>query len=248
MPEHFEERRKLELQLQRAMRRCNRRIKRRLLAGMGSPPDPRNIPQDVWNQVRRECAEDPLPTLRQVYLFAFGALAALFGYFLLRARQETLREANDRSTRARLDEMARRRIDRIRQKLSRKAVDGGPVAWSKELDKQLGLPKDDETGPTSQEEATASTEVTGQMSRGELDYVGGVEAEVNFRLEKTWNTERDARVCPICTPLHRTPERVWSPISPGGPPAHVRCRCWLTYRKDANGPPADFIPDGEIGL
>jgi len=44
-----------------------------------------------------------------------------------------------------------------------------------------------------------------------------------------WWTERDGRVCEICRPLHRKPYSEWSNVAPAGPPAHIRCRCWLEY-------------------
>ncbi len=63
MPEHYEERIKFERRLQVALRQCNQKMRARLMVAMGSPPDPRNIPQAVWEQVQRECAEDPIPLL-----------------------------------------------------------------------------------------------------------------------------------------------------------------------------------------
>jgi len=71
-------------------------------------------------------------------------------------------------------------------------------------------------------------------------------AEANKRLWKElgivkqmrWNTAHDERVCPICAPLHgKTVEleggtwrvkvgRKWREVA--APPAHPRCRCWLT--------------------
>lgn len=45
-----------------------------------------------------------------------------------------------------------------------------------------------------------------------------------------WFTERDGLVCKICRPLHGQRQEVWQAISPGGPPIHPRCRCWLEWR------------------
>lgn len=50
---------------------------------------------------------------------------------------------------------------------------------------------------------------------------------------KLWYTRRDPRVCPICEPLHRQPEEVWSRVEPGiGPtlPGHE-----LTERQTTGG-------------
>jgi len=47
---------------------------------------------------------------------------------------------------------------------------------------------------------------------------------------KTWFTNNDDRVCPICGPLHMA-EVLLKETFPGGyeqPPAHVRCRCWMS--------------------
>jgi hypothetical protein len=48
-------------------------------------------------------------------------------------------------------------------------------------------------------------------------------------VEMRWQTERDNRVCPRCSPLDETPEEVWSLVFPNGPgrDAHPNCRCWL---------------------
>ncbi len=44
-----------------------------------------------------------------------------------------------------------------------------------------------------------------------------------------WYTENDAKVCPICRPLHGKPIDQWPFALQGGPPAHPRCRCWLVW-------------------
>jgi hypothetical protein len=49
-------------------------------------------------------------------------------------------------------------------------------------------------------------------------------------LVAVWITERDDRVCPICSPLDRQREESWIGQYPFGPPAHPNCRCYLEYR------------------
>ena len=47
---------------------------------------------------------------------------------------------------------------------------------------------------------------------------------------KRWYTNNDDRVCPLCGPLHMA-EVPLKEAFPGGyeqPPAHVRCRCWMS--------------------
>jgi hypothetical protein len=81
-------------------------------------------------------------------------------------------------------------------------------------------------------ENIAITEVTRAITAGELGAIALALALaiLDEEPERVWNTEADARVCPVCRPLHRKPETVWRGTAPGGPPAHPRCRCWLEYR------------------
>lgn len=83
----------------------------------------------------------------------------------------------------------------------------------------------------------AETEVQNAILEGETLFwqesirAGLVEEDT---LEKTWFTVQDARVCQICAPLHgKTIPFTDSFSSLGftglGPPAHPRCRCYLTY-------------------
>ncbi|TWT30708.1 hypothetical protein [Blastopirellula retiformator] len=45
----------------------------------------------------------------------------------------------------------------------------------------------------------------------------------------TWQTERDAKVCPICSPLGGANRDTWNQQFPSGPPAHPNCRCYIRY-------------------
>lgn len=68
-------------------------------------------------------------------------------------------------------------------------------------------------------------------------------------LHAWWVTEYDGRVCPICAPLHGSPEEVWRKTIPQGPRAHPRCRCILIYSRVAIGSFPGSIevgPKGEL--
>jgi SPP1 gp7 family putative phage head morphogenesis protein len=75
-------------------------------------------------------------------------------------------------------------------------------------------------------EMIAVTEVTRSFAHSQIETwnaAGVVE-------RKRWNTANDALVCPICGPLNGQTANVNEPF-PGGidsPPAHPRCRCWVT--------------------
>lgn len=72
----------------------------------------------------------------------------------------------------------------------------------------------------------AVTETTRAQSRA-VD-IAKVELEqMGLRYRRQWVTYGDDRVCPICSPLHNKYEDVYRQEFPEGPPAHVRCRCWI---------------------
>lgn len=52
------------------------------------------------------------------------------------------------------------------------------------------------------------------------------------KIVAVWHTEQDNRVCPRCAPLNGRPEGNWGEF-PLGPPAHVNCRCFLTWEETA---------------
>lgn len=76
-------------------------------------------------------------------------------------------------------------------------------------------------------EAIAVTEVTRLFAEGNM--LGWTESGVVAA--KEWQTSEDELVCPICGPLGEEDPIPLASSSFGegldGPPAHVRCRCWL---------------------
>ena len=114
---------------------------------------------------------------------------------------------------------------------------GGPVggqaaqATAEEARKAIG-------GILTRERAggIAATEVTAAQSAGQIQAVQVYQAQTGLLLDGIWQVELnaiglpDSRVCKICKPLHGTGREVWGLKFPGGPPAHPRCRCTLTYR------------------
>ena len=78
-------------------------------------------------------------------------------------------------------------------------------------------------------EQIAATEVTAAISAGEAAIAGLLLVIANVQIIPIWHTERDEKVCPVCAPLNGTGAEVYGRVSPSGPPAHPRCRCWLDY-------------------
>lgn len=70
------------------------------------------------------------------------------------------------------------------------------------------------------------TETTGAISAGGD---AGIEETVGTSPNDLWITERDSKVCPICSKLHMKPRHEWEDYFWSGPPAHSRCRCYIRY-------------------
>jgi hypothetical protein len=76
-------------------------------------------------------------------------------------------------------------------------------------------------------EMISVTETTRAAAEGERAFAEQMERELGVQLIPIWQTSNDeiVRRCPICWPKHG------KPITDGNyPPAHPRCRCWVTYR------------------
>ena len=65
----------------------------------------------------------------------------------------------------------------------------------------------------------AETEVTRAYAQGQVQAFGRA-GVTRWR----WNTANDERVCDVCQPR----DGVTYPMDAERPPAHVRCRCWMT--------------------
>ena len=84
----------------------------------------------------------------------------------------------------------------------------------------------------------AVTEITRVFSQA--DQLAGeavAEEYPDVKVVKTWWTNNDALVCPICGPLHGVSVLVrdYFPGDFEGPPAHPNCRCWRSTRTDILG-------------
>jgi len=75
-------------------------------------------------------------------------------------------------------------------------------------------------------EAIAVTEVTRAFAEGERLVAQEAQAQ-GMRLEPVWHTNRDSLVCNVCAP--NDGKRQSEGWTVGWPPAHPRCRCWVTH-------------------
>lgn len=89
---------------------------------------------------------------------------------------------------------------------------------------------DEQAGRTIATEVTRTITISQEAAGRDASGVSGLAMTVY------WVTERDAKVCPICRPLHGKPQEEWERITAAGghdaadfiaqgPPAHPNCRC-----------------------
>jgi hypothetical protein len=84
-------------------------------------------------------------------------------------------------------------------------------------------------GPT-RAEMISVTEVTRAAAQGELAVAERLRLQ-GIDMLKIWQTNKDDVVCTtICEPLQGKDEEIWRSVAFEGPPAHPRCRCWLSLR------------------
>ena len=81
-------------------------------------------------------------------------------------------------------------------------------------------------------ETIAMTEITRAAAQGAAIYQREL-ASAGLTFERIWQTNDDeiVRRCPICWPLDGKNESTWTGDYPDGPPAHTRCRCFVTLRR-----------------
>ncbi len=82
----------------------------------------------------------------------------------------------------------------------------------------------------SRAETIAITAATEAATAGVTAYRDWLKEEYGLAYVRVWRTAADERVCPICGPLNGKREADWGGRS--GPPAHPRCRCGVSLRRE----------------
>lgn len=197
-----------------------------------------NIPPSVWSTIREE-TEDELAAI--ILLLMMGGIgytnmelgfqgmqprpttsAGLGGLGLLAARQAQAAAA------ASVESIQRRLVDGLTK--ARLDLELGNVGdlTQEGIDKALQDALDE-----ARRKGMAIDQTTEAITKGQREAAGGAgttnAAGQRVTVEMRWQTERDSKVCPRCSPLHETPEEVWSKVFYDGPgiAAHHHCRCWL---------------------
>jgi hypothetical protein len=222
----------LERRIERAMSGLSSKERRELVALLGDPPDLANVPQSFWQDVY----EDRIASLMGVLLLGFVVGARQHG---AEDRSATAQAAQAYAER-RAREVAQAFVERSQEALRAKGAD-----WAtRTSDPAKETPTKAEAREAAAEVFAPSRDenigITETTSAGQAGSEWAVTQRGEASDEDRWRTERDARVCPICSPLESRPRSEWQAKFPTGPPAHPRCRCFIEYAVETQRVPLEI--------
>lgn len=227
MPD-ISDRRTREAEHASALALIMRRYSRKILSAQSAAID--------WEAFRAELKAELKKRAKTVFLLAVliylaveRGMRRLVGHNDMRFGEdaEAFAEAQAEQTSQLVIQRSRQRISAIGSQVSRLPTQTQPQAFAQAVKAHFSDSKAD---------AIATDNITRSISAGELTADKEVERRTGLRKVRVWVTARDQRVCPICEPFHRHDETetsgpgAWSVEHPTGPPAHVRCRCFVLFR------------------
>lgn len=265
MPEHAGIRDKYESRIRSIIKNTDESQRKKIRRAMGNPPDLKNVPESLWDEIEQEQKEVMASLLAFLLMDVYSETEQIFGmtysrYTRLSQIADSIPQAATSIAETNATQFSTRRVASIRRALEKASVTSSIVTPQNVTRRIIrGVSEEpliktlaSRMGPKSAENISIS-ETTSGISAGEKIYVDiarelitkppiGVGGIVTPRsgivptITEIWITEKDGFVCPICRPLHKKPREFWDDKFPGGPRAHPRCRCWLIYRV-MNAPP-----------
>lgn len=211
-----EERLIFEQRLAKAIARVSGPARRELLALLGDPPSLDELDAQTFDGIMRFYAPAITPELEAVFTEAVLAQEKLAGIPVgwEIANQRAADWARAQVTQQLLPGMTG---------TTRQVVNDAVAAYYENAIDRAGLVARVARafGP-ERAERIAITEVTRAAAEGAKQYERELNA-LGLATRQIWQTSNDDLVCPICGPRHG------QVVQYGDyPPAHVRCRCWVT--------------------
>lgn len=197
-----------------------------------------NIPLSVWGQIEEDTESELAALALLLMISGYGYTASELGEQGVRVRTpgasdlsrmglQAARQAQNAAVNSGVSlqkrityQLEQARLDQNLGKVGDLTHEGIDKALQDALDearrKQIAIDQTTEAITKGQQEAADGAGTTNAAGQ-------------KVTVEMRWQTERDSRVCPRCSPLHETPEEVWSKVFYDGPgvAAHPNCRCWL---------------------
>jgi hypothetical protein len=219
----------LERKIARLLGRFNKTQLDELLGLMGNSPNMNKVPPPFWTESEQALAAELIPFSEIVYLQAaervVDSVPLPIGFDWTLVNQDaadwSIREVGKLVTK--ITDTTRKRIGHAVSNYFTEVQTIG------DLELALSTMKDrfgNILGPV-RAEMISVTEITRAAAQGELEGARQLKNE-GIDMRKVWQTNKDDLVCTICEPLQGTEESTWRSVAPDGPPAHVRCRCFLS--------------------
>lgn len=234
----------LEADFARRLSRLSSRQRKELIDLLGNPPDPAKVPESFWRKVEDERRAEMASILLLLFMAAGEQHVGVLSPDLRPATADGLRDAGTAWANQRAADVTSQFVANSQKRLASLAGKWhGPDFQIKRIFGDLKTASDREVlddaldifGP-DRDANIAATETTQAQTAGTNGARGQIE-RFGMTTSVLWVTEKDGRVCPICSPLHRRPMSEWEELLPveligqivaqGGPPAHVNCRCYL---------------------
>lgn len=208
----------LERRLARIVGRDLRSELDKLMDYLGNPPRLENVPITYWQNGWHDIAKDVEPVLMDIYLRQAEVLMAEISIgvdwgLVNTAAAEWSRKHGETV----LKELFNTTYEGVSRTIPRFYEEGWNLGELRTALERWHSPV--------RAEMIAITETTRAAVEGERVIVDRLRRDSGIEMIPFWQTANDERVCPICGPKHG------KPITDGEyPPAHPRCRCWVTYR------------------
>jgi len=214
----------IEAAIQQRLDSLSAKHREELLSYLGNPPDLDRVPDEFWEKVEREERE----RLILLLLIVFSASAIQHGERFGLDRDQVAGAA---------EEWAAVRAAEVAEgyaRHSRELAETAASRWAQSEGMEMPATEVAEDisrifGTTRDRMIAINETAAAATAGGEY----GIAATAGRSEDDTWYTADDARVCPVCSPLHGVGRSVWSSYFPEGPPAHVVCRCWIVYAAES---------------
>lgn len=226
----IQDRREIEQEIVKKLGWLSQQHREELRGLLGAPPSMNNVPAAWWEKVKEQHAAETMTLL--ALLFTTSATqhglddeqARRLGQEWAEQRSADLANQFVRTTQDSL-RTAEQRWQEIENRINATPAPSGEADPKQELEDDVEESLEVVFGDT-RNESIAVTETTTAQNQGSETAVDVTNQKSGF---DTWITEQDARVCPICSPMHGTPRQFWERYHPDGPPLHPRCRCYIRY-------------------
>lgn len=234
MPE-LPNRSRYEAELMRAFQAVGKANAAKMIEWLGKPPDPSNIPQSFWNQLGNGWREKLEPILINVYLESVMEMAAMapieINWQLANTNAAVWARTYSYQLVRQINATTEQRLQTIFSDFfterGRTVGDLRSLIEAEVNDLKVRMRDGTLRLLTSKERAKliATTEVTRASVAGERTVIAQIERS-GIEMVAIWETQMDAKVCPVCRPRQGKKQGDgWT----DPPPAHPGCFCNLRY-------------------